>query len=99
VNPVPPTAESLASGADLYRANCSSCHGAHGGGDGPALGEPTRNLAENVPQRTDGELDWIIDRGLAGTRMPGFALTLDEADRWDLINHLRASFGRASRPP
>ncbi len=99
VNPVKPTAESLASGADLYRANCSSCHGAHGGGDGPALGEPTRNLAENVPQRTDGELDWIIDRGLAGTRMPGFALTLDEADRWDLINHLRASFGRASRPP
>lgn len=90
-NPVPADTGSLARGADLYRANCSGCHGASGGGDGPSATTPMPDLAASLRHRTDGELAWIIDRGIAGTRMPGFALTLGEQDRWDLINHLRAT--------
>jgi copper transport protein len=96
-NPVAPDAASLARGDALYRANCSSCHGPHGAGDGPAASSRIDDLARQVPGRSDGELSWIIERGVAGTQMPGFALTLSEQDRWDLINHLRSTFGPAAR--
>ncbi|MEO8510651.1 MAG: copper resistance protein CopC [Chloroflexota bacterium] len=96
-NPVASDAASLARGDALYRANCSSCHGLAGGGDGPSAASPIGDLAFQVPGRSDGELSWIIERGMAGTQMPGFALTLSEQDRWDLINHLRSAFGPAAR--
>lgn len=96
-NPVPADPASLERGDALYRANCSSCHGLQGGGDGPSVAVPVGDLAAQVPGRSDGELAWIIERGMAGTQMPGFALTLSEQDRWDLINHLRSAFGPAAR--
>lgn len=35
-NPIPANEESLERGAALYTANCASCHGDGGMGDGPA---------------------------------------------------------------
>jgi hypothetical protein len=35
-NPFPPTAESLATGGQVYQQHCQSCHGVDGRGDGPA---------------------------------------------------------------
>lgn len=96
-NPVAADAASLGRGADLYRANCSSCHGTQGAGDGPSVAASIDDLAQEIPHRSDGELSWIIERGVAGTQMPGFALTLSDQDRWDLINHLRSAFGPAAR--
>jgi hypothetical protein len=49
-----------------------------------------------VPGRTDGELAHRISSGLVGLPMPGFATVLSEADRWDLVNHLRSGWGDGS---
>jgi putative copper export protein/mono/diheme cytochrome c family protein len=94
-NPVAATADSVARGHDLYRANCAACHGTSGAGDGltaagwvPGPGD----LSLSVPTRTDGELAYLIAAGTVATRMPAFSITLSENDRWDLVNYLRASW-------
>jgi copper transport protein len=94
-NPIPSSAQSLARGAALYAANCASCHGTGGAGDGPTAATifpPPRPLAEVVPSLRDGAIAYRIAVGTAGTRMPAFAATLSENDRWDLVNYLRATW-------
>jgi mono/diheme cytochrome c family protein len=53
---------------------------------------PLRPLADLVPQLSDGAIARRIEVGTAGTRMPPFAATLSENDRWDLVNYLRATW-------
>jgi copper transport protein len=95
-NPVPATDVSISRGRALYLANCSSCHGAEGAGDGPIaagmLPSPPA-LAEPIGEMSDGAIAYRIAVGSAGTRMPAFAPTLTENDRWDLVNFLRHRFG------
>lgn len=91
-NPIPPSAGSVALGEEVYRANCASCHGPSGRGDGPAgegLTPPPADLWIHVPQHTDQDLFGIVSEGVAGTAMPGFEQTLTEEQRWNLLNYLR----------
>jgi copper transport protein len=91
-NPQPASADSILRGHDLYLANCAACHGINGDGDGPTAAgwlPPLRPLGEEVPLLSDGALAYRIAVGSAGTRMPAFASTLSENDRWDLVNFLR----------
>jgi mono/diheme cytochrome c family protein len=97
-NPVERSTESVTRGRALYQANCSSCHGPGGAGDGPTATERfirLRPLAEVVPAMADGSLAYRIAVGSSGTGMPGFGATLSENDRWDLVNFLRAQWGDA----
>ena len=92
VNPIAPSAASVAAGAHAYEATCSGCHGATGAGDGPiASGLSVRpsNLPAHVPFHTDAELYAFVTRGVSGTPMPGFARELSPEDRWNLVNYLR----------
>jgi putative copper resistance protein D len=76
-------------------ANCSSCHGRDGSGNGPAAGgllPPPGALASEVSTASEGDLAYVITNGVAGTGMPGFAATLSENDRWDLVNYLRSLY-------
>jgi copper transport protein len=94
-NPVAASADSLRRGEALYLANCAACHGTQGGGDGPTAvrtGLQPQPLTTRLPSLTDGEVSSRIRDGLVGTRMPGFAGTLSENDRWDLVNYLRNAF-------
>jgi putative copper resistance protein D len=83
------TTQSIARGSRLFAGNCVSCHGASGRGDGPLarrLAVPPANLAAvHVLGHTEGDLFWYVTAGI-GTSMPGFAATLDEDERWDLVN-------------
>jgi mono/diheme cytochrome c family protein len=93
INPLAGDPEAIAAGASLYRANCASCHGADGAGDGPAVGSLVRrpdDLAGIVPHRLDGELAWTLAAGVAGTQMPAFGTTLLEGERWELVSFLRS---------
>ena len=99
-NPTAATDVSVMRGGMLYLANCASCHGTQGRGDGPAvttvIGHPG-DLATSVPALTDGGLAYRIANGSLGTGMPAFSLTLTPADRWDLVNYLRSAWPAAAR--
>jgi copper transport protein len=99
-NPVAADERSLAIGESYYLANCAACHGTDGNGRGPTaqrLGWSLAPLAQQLPGLSDGALNYRIAVGTVGTGMPGFAGTLAERDRWDLVNFLRSRFG-ASGP-
>jgi putative copper resistance protein D len=95
---VPYNAISVANGLRLYHEACESCHGAGGYGDG-ANGKglkpkPADLTAKHAADHTAGDLFWWLSHGMkvegkAGP-MPGFAASMDEEERWDMINFLRA---------
>ncbi len=94
VNPIPPNADSVAMGKELYEKNCVACHGATGKGDG-AVGvtlnpRPADLSLHAVPGvHPDGQLyDWITN-GFAGTAMPTFRQSLSDDQRWHLVNYIR----------
>jgi putative copper export protein/mono/diheme cytochrome c family protein len=92
------TAAAIANGATLFQANCTGCHGIEGRGDGPqatALAiRPADLTAEHLFAHPDGELFWWLRHGIEGPDgklvMPGFAGQLDDDERWDLIDYIRA---------
>ena len=65
----------------LYASACASCHGDNmqGGAQGPSL-------VGIASRKTRDELAQVIAQGTG--RMPGFATTLDNATRNDLVNYL-----------
>lgn len=91
-NPVPADARSLANGRMQFTINCLPCHGERGMGDGPVtkFGIPPMPIGAGTKaatQYTDGYLFGMIRNGRG--LMPSYN-RIEEADRWDLINYLRA---------
>jgi putative copper export protein/mono/diheme cytochrome c family protein len=86
------SAASIASGAALYRAHCTACHGPRGAGDGPAAQaldpRPSDLRAHHAALHTAGDLFWWISHGRRA--MPAFADRVDPDGRWDLVNFVRA---------
>ena len=91
-------ATAIVHGGKLFAANCTSCHGADGQGDGPAAQSlpirPADLTAEHLWAHSDGEMYWYISHGFeapqGGITMPGFVGSLSSEGRWDLIDYLRA---------
>ncbi len=89
--PIPVAPKSLPDlkhGANLYAAQCASCHGAKGAGDGPLaakLDPPPIAFtdADRAASRSLMALYQVISQGVSGTSMPSFASLTDE-DRWAL---------------
>ncbi len=74
-----------ASGALLYTANCSACHGVQGeGGIGFAL-----NPSPFIQGQTNAELLAFLQQGRPSTAMAGFADRLSDAQLADVIAFLR----------
>jgi len=83
-------ASSIAAGMTTYQEHCATCHGATGAGNG-ATGRPPVDL--RVPpasRRHAGELFWLVTHGIPGRGMPDFGSRLGEAQRWNVINFIRA---------
>ena len=93
-NPVPPTAESAASGAKLYGRYCAACHGKEGNGDGLAgakLDPKPSNLTDEDWKHGAGDADIfaVIHNGVKDTGMKAFGSRMTEHELWDLVNYIR----------
>jgi len=99
-NPLKPTPDSLAAGAQLYKLNCAGCHGPKGDGNGPAAEGLPRKAAnftdpKMMEEATDGELFWKMSNGRPP--MPAWE-TLSETQRWQLVNYLRTFAPKSPGP-
>ena len=92
----PKTPPSLASGQQLFKANCTGCHGENGLGDGPnatGLEPPPANFhdRERQSQRSVYSLYATISLGVNGTAMPAFT-RFSDAQRWALAFYVSNYF-------
>src|SRR6266498_4482442 len=87
-NPLTGNANATALGQKLYVANCMSCHGPSGKGDGPggaALEKKPADLGARIKAgETDGELFWKISEGRSP--MVSWRGSLTETQRWEVVN-------------
>src|SRR5271166_4772943 len=89
VNPVKPTAESLAQGKKYYGYDCAMCHGATGDGKGEVdTGQklPDFTNPATFRDRTDGQLFCSLKFGKA--HMPVEPARTSENDLWSLVNYV-----------
>src|SRR3981081_2412197 len=93
--PAPSTqdAKTLSDGESLFVANCTSCHGGGGAGNGPAAGaiapSPT-NFRLKKPTR---EKAWdVLENGVPGTAMPPWKSQLSTDQRHALVEFVRSLY-------
>lgn len=92
VNPIPPDDASVSAGREIYEAECVSCHGPTGRGDGPlaaTLDPPPLDLVIHVPLHPDDALFGFVFNGIEGTGMPAFGDRYGELDTWHIINFIQ----------
>lgn len=92
VNPVKPTAESLAKGKKLYGYDCAMCHGEKGDGKGD-MASDMKNVTDftkpdALKNRTDGELFYAIRNGKGD--MPPEGDRAKDDDIWNMVNYVRS---------
>jgi mono/diheme cytochrome c family protein len=100
-NPVPADDRSLKNGHMQFSINCAVCHGDRGAGDGPVtkFGFPPQPIgagSKAAGELSDGYIFGIIRNGRG--LMPPYN-RIEESDRWDLINYLRALQSGAANVP
>ncbi len=90
-NPVKSDDASIASGKEVYTAQCKSCHGAKGLGDGPKAEKIDISCgdfsAPEFAKLTDGELFYKVTEGRKP--MPSFKEKLSDNERWAVVNYMR----------
>lgn len=96
-NPIPADDASIERGAEIYAAQCASCHGDGGMGDGPAaaaLDPAPAAIAHTSQMLGDDYQFWRISEGGAmapfNSAMISWKGILDEDARWDVINYVQA---------
>lgn len=92
-NPVPITEESLNNGRKYFQINCAVCHGSNGDGQTPngRYGIiPIPLTGDLTKARTDGYIFGMIRNGR--NTMPSYN-RIEERDRWDVVNYVRALQG------
>ncbi|MEO3427300.1 cytochrome c [Pelagibius sp. CAU 1746] len=96
-NPYPNVTKAIDAGREVYEANCKSCHGPRGRGDGDAGLDliPSPALLTELSKdqgAADEYLLWTVAEGGQpfGTAMPAFKDRLNEDQTWQVISYLRA---------
>jgi mono/diheme cytochrome c family protein len=95
-NPFEGQADAATAGQQIYAANCASCHGDTGKGDGPAaasLDPKPAHLDATVKETTPAYLHWVIAEGGAAaglsSAMPAFKGALSDEDIWRVVTHIQ----------
>lgn len=91
VNPVKPTAESLAQGKKYYGYDCAMCHGATGNGKGDVDTSeklPDFTNAASMKDKSDGEMFCSLKTGKG--HMPLERIRITPNELWNLINYVRS---------
>ena len=88
--PLSYTAGSIAEGMAVYQAHCASCHGTPAADREVPRGSTLDLLGPRTARRSAGDLFWLITHGRPDRGMPEFGSLLGEAQRWHVINFLRA---------
>jgi len=96
-NHIPDDDASIERGAEIYAAQCATCHGDGGMGDGPAaanLDPAPAPVAQTSQMTGDDYLFWRVSEGGAiepfNSTMIAWKGVLDEDARWDVINYVQA---------
>ena len=94
-NPVAPSTDAVMAGMAHWADHCATCHGNAGSGNG-SLGRSFYPPAPDMRQPrtqglTDGELFYVIERGIPLTGMPawGTGTPEGEQDSWKLVLFIR----------
>ena len=100
VNPVKPSADSLAEGKKVYATECAMCHGLTGDGKGDLAADMKLTLADfrdpaSLKDVTDGEMFYVIKNGKGD--MPAEGDRLKPNQIWDVVNYVR-SFAKKEAP-
>lgn len=101
-NLLPSSPETIARGATVYGANCLSCHGPGGKGNGSMGRDLSPSpfdiawLSEMKISRFDGFMYWTIAEGGLpfGTSMPPFKNKLSADDIWAVTSYIQAGLPR-----
>jgi mono/diheme cytochrome c family protein len=93
VNPVKPTAASLAGGKKTYGTDCAMCHGKTGAGDGDLAGDMKLTLKdyrdpEALKGMSDGEIFMVIEKGKG--QMSGEEGRMKPTQIWDVVNYVKS---------
>jgi mono/diheme cytochrome c family protein len=77
----------------LFAQNCASCHGDHGGGDGPAAAALARAPTDfHIQQPSVDYARRVLSEGVAGSAMPPWKHQLTEPQRQQLVDYIRSLF-------
>ena len=90
---LPSRAVDLAAGRRLYAANCASCHGERGMGDGPAApgmnpAPPAIGSPDEMHDVSPALMYRVVTVGIAGTPMIAWSGALTSDQRWDVVAYL-----------
>jgi mono/diheme cytochrome c family protein len=93
VNPVKPTAASIAAGKQRFTYDCAMCHNANGDGKGDLaesmkLKLPDFRDPEALKSLTDGGLFYVISKG--HDPMPNEDSRAKPEEIWNLVNYVRS---------
>jgi high-affinity iron transporter len=85
----------LAEGKAIFERSCASCHGATGGGDGPAgltlnPHPPAIGTAALMHDVKPALMYRVMSVGIAGTPMAGFANMLTPEQRWSVVSYVNS---------
>jgi mono/diheme cytochrome c family protein len=96
-NPMESKPEAVAAGKVVYEANCLSCHGSTGVGDGPAgasLNPKPGNLVQVASDDSVDQIFWRISEGGMqapfNSSMPAWKGVLSEDERWQVVSYIKS---------
>ena len=91
-NPVPETPDNLELGRTAYDGHCSGCHGLDGSGHnrlGADFYPSIPKLTGDTQDMSDGQLYFIVRKGIRYTAMPAFEKGHQPKELWEIILWVR----------